>query len=201
MVTRPPALGGVRGRERQWETERKRERETEREREWERERERRRSCLWPPFSLLFSHPCDVFHQVMTSPILNFSASGAVVLNLSNAATLQYSFPYAVLTPTMKLFLLLLRNWNVATVMNHNVTIWWSQAAPVKGSSGPQRCFDPQIENDGSRAMQQRISSGYKRPLQWSIKAAQMDCEPAVFTSSLPGSQNLLSVSMSFYWLF
>jgi hypothetical protein len=42
--------------------------------------------------------------------------------------------HVVVTPTLKLFLLLLHNYNFATVMNHNVNIYvfqWSWGTPVK----------------------------------------------------------------------
>lgn len=55
----------------------------------------------------------------------------------------------VTPPTTKLFLVLLHNYNFATVMNYNVKIsvfWWSQMNPVKRLVNPQRSHDPQVEN-------------------------------------------------------
>ena len=50
-------------------------------------------------------------------------------------------PHVVVTPTIKLFSLLLHNCNFATVMNNNANIcvfWWSQVTPVRGSFDLQR---------------------------------------------------------------
>lgn len=56
-------------------------------------------------------------------------------------------PHAVVTPKHKIILLLLRNCNFATVVNHNVNIcvfWWPWMTPVKGSCDPQKVRDPQV---------------------------------------------------------
>jgi hypothetical protein len=58
--------------------------------------------------------------VPTLPFLNFNLT-AVILNLLNAVSLYYG-PHVVGTSTIKLFLLLLHNYNFATVMNCNVNI-------------------------------------------------------------------------------
>jgi hypothetical protein len=55
-------------------------------------------------------------------------SGAVVLNLPNAVTIELQFLMLWWPPSIKLFFLLLHNCNFATVMNHNVNIFWNMFA-------------------------------------------------------------------------
>lgn len=50
-------------------------------------------------------------------------SSAVVLSLPKAATFS-AVPHVVVTPTIKLFSLLLDNCNFSTVISHNVNIWY-----------------------------------------------------------------------------
>lgn len=49
---------------------------------------------------------------------------AMILNLPNAGTLQYSSCVGE-NPNHKIIALLLHNWNVATVVNHNGNIWYA----------------------------------------------------------------------------
>jgi len=53
----------------------------------------------------------------------------------------HTAPCVVVTPTIKLFLLLLHKCNFATVLNYNVNSWyvqWSQATLVKGLLNPSK---------------------------------------------------------------
>lgn len=71
---------------------------------------------------------------------------AMVLNLSNAATLWYSWGCSELYH-YKIISLPPHNCNFTAVMHHNVDIWvfwWSLGSPAKGSFNPQRSCDPQV---------------------------------------------------------
>lgn len=81
---------------------------------------------------------------MTSGLLQ-----AVVLNLSNAETFQYSSSFCGEPTAIKLLLLLLYDCNLATIMNHH---------NVKGVA--KGGLDPQIENHCLRSVWG--SSGWRR---------------------------------------
>jgi hypothetical protein len=58
-------------------------------------------------------------------------------------------PYVVVTPTIRLFLLLLHNCNFAIGMNHSVDICSSfvlRVTPAEGTLDPSKGHDPQVEN-------------------------------------------------------
>ena len=92
----------------------------------------------------------------------------MVVNLPNARTPQYSS--YVVTPIIKLFLLLLHNCNSATVMDCNVNVYVFQslwASPVKGSFNSQRSQDTWDEKHchmGSICSNRRILAFLPRKL-------------------------------------
>jgi hypothetical protein len=61
------------------------------------------------------------HKINIKYVTLRHSNAAVILNLPNAMTL-YTVYHAVVTPTIKLFSMLLHNYNFASAINHDINI-------------------------------------------------------------------------------